>query len=192
MTDVDFITVAVGEASPFPALPADETAVMMTLRHPVPVVVISVPDVSEDDIDAVEAPVHLIGLVQTNEIPCGGLVLLMRVSDTQEWPICVPFIDHEPIMRNWAAAGFDLNALLLVLVDARNGVVCAHRVIDLPPRLLDMVRSGIRLTPLIDTRAPAALLGSMDHSAILAQATRWMDVDGSGQFTLVGTSAHVT
>jgi hypothetical protein len=41
---------------------------------------------------------------------------VLKVSDTDAWPICVPFLDKATTMRAWAGAETDVNRLVVVLV----------------------------------------------------------------------------
>lgn len=179
-----FVSIAVGDISPFPALPADQLTVMMSLAHPIPIMIVSLPDVTEEDIANIKAPPHLVGLRRSSAMPAGALLLVLKVSDTDAWPICVPFLDEAATMRAWAHAQTDANSLLIVLIDAATRIVRAQRTIGLPPRLLEMARQGITQAEHIDEQAAVEELGSLSDLEVWEQSTRWQD-QGDGAFTMV-------
>lgn len=180
-----FVSIAVGEMSPFPPLPADQLTVAMSLAHPVPVVIVSLPDVTGEDIANIKAPPYAVALRRSAALPSGTLLLVLKVSETEVWSIGVPFLDDAARMRAWANAQVETNDALVVLVDAGTRIVRAQRTIGLPPRLLDMARQGMLQAPQIDELAAIEEIGRLSDQEIWEQSTRWQDVDDSGFFTMV-------
>jgi len=179
-----FVTVSVGARSPFPALPADQLTVMMSLAQSNPVVIVSLPDVTDEDITNIKAPPQAVALRRSAKMPAGALLLVLKTSEEEVWPICVPFMDDAALMRTWARTQTDSNIILLVLVDAQTQIVRAQRTIGLPPRLLEMVRQGILQAGSIDERAAIEELARLDDRDIWAQATCWQD-QGDETFTMI-------
>lgn len=179
-----FVSIAVGQPSPFPALPPDQLTVMMSLAHPIPIMIVSFPDVTEEDIANIKAPPHLVGLRRSSAMPAGALLLVLKVSESEAWPICVPFLDQAATMRAWAGVQTHSNSLLVILVDAGTRVVRAQRTVGLPPRLLEMVRQGIAQAGNIDEQVAVDELGSLSDLEVWEQSTRWQD-QGDGVFTMV-------
>lgn len=179
-----FVTISVGAPSPFPALPADQLTVMMTLAHPSPVVVVSLPAVTDEDIANIKAPPQAVALRRSAAMPAGALLVVLKVNDEDVWPICVPFLDDAPRMRAWAKHETDSNVAVLVLVDAGTRVVRAQRTIGLPPRLLEMARQGILRAAHLDERAAVEELAGLSDQEIWEQGTCWQD-KGDGLFTMV-------
>lgn len=180
-----FRAITVGEISPFPPLPADELTVSMSLAHPIPLIIVSLPDVTDVDIANIKAPPHAVALRRSTALPSGTLLLVLKVSETEVWSIGVPFLDEASKMRAWANAQADSNSALMVLVDAGTRIVHAQRTIGLPPRLLDMARQGILQGPPIDELVAIEEMGRLSDLEIWKQSTRWEDVDDSGFFTMV-------
>lgn len=185
-----FVSIAVGERSPFAPLPADQLTVMMSLAHTIPIMIVSLPDVTDEDIANIKAPPHLVGIRRSHAMPAGALLLVLRVSDTDAWPICVPFLDDAATMRAWAQVETDANSLLVVLVDAATRIVRAQRTIGLPPRLLEMARQGIAQAVHIDEQAAIEELGRLSDLEVWEQSTRWQD-KGDGVFTMVAEAPIV-
>lgn len=179
-----FTAVSVGMRSPFPALPADELTVMMSLAHANPVVITSLPDVTGEDIANIKAPPKAVALRRSVRMPAGALLLLLETSEEEVWPISVPFLDDATLMRTWAETATDSNVMLLVLVDARTQLVRAQRTIGLPPRLLEMVRQGIMQAKHIDEREVMAEMARLDDQTMWTQSTCWQD-HGDDEFTMV-------
>jgi hypothetical protein len=179
-----FVTVSVGAPSPFPAFPPDQLTVMMTLAHPSPVVIVSLPGVNDEDIANVKAPPQAVALRRSAAMPAGALLLVLKVSDEEVWPICVPFLDDASTMRAWAMQTTDSNVALVVLVDAGTGIVRAQRTIGLPPRLLEMARQGILRTAHLDESAAIEELAGLSDQEVWEQGTCWQD-KGDGVFTMV-------
>jgi hypothetical protein len=179
-----FRAISVGEPSPFPALPPSQLTVAMTLAHPIPIVIVSLPEVNDDDIASIKSPPEAVALRRSAAMPAGALLIQLKVNETQVWPICVPFLDAAPTMRTWAAQEADTNDMLMVLVDADTRIVRAQRTIGLPPRLLEMARQGIQRAERIDERAAVEELGRLSDLEVWNQATRWKDT-GDGVFTMV-------
>jgi hypothetical protein len=179
-----FTAISVGARSPFPALPADELNVMMSLVHANPVVIASLPDVTDEDIANIKAPPNAVALRRSIRMPAGALLLLLKTSEEEVWPISVPFLDDAALMRSWAETAADSNVILLVLVDARTQIVRAQRTIGLPPRLLEMVRQGILQAKEIDEREVMAEMAGLDDQTIWTQSTCWQD-QGDDEFTMV-------
>lgn len=179
-----FLTVSVGARSPFPALPADELTVMMSLAHPAPVVIVSLPEVAIEDISNIKAPPQAVALRRSVAMPAGALLLVLKVGEEEVWPICVPFLDDAATMRAWASAETESNVILLVLVDADTQIVRAQRTIGLPQRLLEMVRHGILKAEQIDEHAAIVELAGLNDRQIWEQSTCWQD-QGDGAFTMV-------
>lgn len=180
-----FITTTVGEMSPFPPLPADQLTVAMSLAHPIPIIIVSLPEVTDDDIANIKAPPHAVALRRSAAQPSGTLLLVLKVSETEVWSISVPFLDDAAKMKAWANAQVGSNEALVVLVDAGTRIIRAQRTVGLPPRLLDMARQGMLQTPQIDELAAIEELGRLSDLEIWKQSTRWEDVDDSGFFTMV-------
>lgn len=180
-----FVSIAVGEVSPFPALPADQLTVAMSLAHPIPIIIVSLPEVTDEDIANIKAPPHAVALRRSAALPSGTLLLVLKVSEAEVWSIGVPFLDDAPRMRAWANAQVESNDALVVLVDAGTHIVRAQRTIGLPPRLLDMARQGMLQAPQIDELAAIEEIGRLSDQEIWEQSTRWQDVDDSGFFTMV-------
>jgi hypothetical protein len=178
-----FVTVEIGTRSPFPALPADQLTVMMSLAQSNPVVIVSLPDVTDEDIANIKAPPQAVALRRSVRMPAGALLLVLKTSEEEVWPICVPFLDEAALMRTWARTQTDSNIILLVLVDAHTQIVRAQRTIGLPPRLLEMVRQGIPQAGHIDERAAMEELAGLDDHKIWTQSTCWQD-QGDGVFTM--------
>lgn len=179
-----FVTVSVGARSPFPALPADQLTVMMSLAQSNPVVIVSLPDVTEEDITNIKAPPQAVALRRSAKMPAGALLLVLKTNEEEVWPISVPFLDEAVLMRSWARTQTDSNIILLVLVDALTQIVRAQRTIGLPPRLLEMVRQGILQAEHIDQRAAMEELAGLDDHTIWTQSTCWQD-HGDEAFTMV-------
>ena len=78
-----FTAVSVGMRSPFPALPADELTVMMSLAHANPVVITSLPDVTGEDIANIKAPPKAVALRRSVRMPAGALLLLLETSEEE-------------------------------------------------------------------------------------------------------------
>lgn len=191
LSSPDFLTIAVGARSPFPAAPADQLTVMMSLAHSNPVVVVSLPEVTDEDIVNIKAPPLAVALRRSTRMPAGALLLVLKTNEEAAvWPICVPFLDEAAQMRAWARAKTDSNIVLLVLVDADTQVVRAQRTIGLPPTLLDMVRQGILQAGHIDEQAAVEELAGLSDHEIWTQSTRWQD-QGDGAFTMVATAPVV-
>jgi len=184
-TPAGFRAITVGEMSPFPPLPADQLTVAMSLAHPIPVIIVSLPEVTEDEIANIKAPPHAVALRRSAALPSGTLLLVLKVSETEVWSIAVPFLDEASKMRAWANAQVDSNNALVVLVDAGTRIVRAQRTIGLPPRLLDMARQGMLQAPRIDELVAIEELSTLSDREIWEQSTRWQDVDNSGFFTMV-------
>lgn len=180
-----FLAIAVGEMSPFPPLPADQLTVAMSLAHPIPVVIVSLPDVTDEDIANIKAPPFAVALRRSVALPSGTLLLVLKVSETEVWSICAPVLDDAARMKAWASAQVDSNSLLVVLVDAGTRIIRAQRTIGLPPRLLDMARQGILQAPRIDELVAIEEMSALSDREIWEQSTRWQDVDDSGFFTMV-------
>jgi|GEM_PF-3020895 len=179
-----FLAISVGEPSPFPPLPPDQLTVAMTLAHPIPIVIVSLPEVTDEDVANIKSPPQAVALRRSAAMPAGALLITLRVNDTQVWPISVPFLDAAPIMRTWAANAAESNDLLIVLVDSDTRIVRAQRTIGLPPRLLEMARQGILRAERIDERAAVEELGRLSDLEVWSQATRWEE-KGDGVFTMV-------
>lgn len=179
-----FVEITVGAPSPFPALPADQLTVMMTLAHPSPVVIVSLPDVTDEDIANIKAPPQAVALRRSTAMPAGALLLVLKVSEEELWPICAPFLDDASTMRAWAQHETDTNVALLVLVDAGTRIVRAQRTVGLPPRLLEMARQGILRTARLDENAVMEELATLSDQEIWEQGTCWQD-KGDGVFTMV-------
>jgi hypothetical protein len=179
------LTIAVGKVSPFVPLPVGKLTVAMTLKHSTPVVIVGLPVVTDVDIVHFQSPLEAVGLWQSATTPSGAMVLVLKVSQTQVWTICVPFLDSTPVMRTWAANEIDDSSVQLVLVDTDTQIVHAHRTASLPPRLLEMVRTGIRRTAVIDQAGSITELNALPDSRLWDEATQWRDLDDSGIFTLV-------
>lgn len=180
-----FLAITVGEISPFPRQPADELTVAMSLAYPVPVVIVSLPEVTDEDVTNIKAPPHAVALRRSAKLPPGALLLVLKVSEQEVWAMSVPFLDDARVMRAWASGQTEDNAALIVLVDAGTQIVRAQRTIGLPPALLDMARQGIRRTPVIDEDAALAELGGLSDREVWEQSTRWQAVDDSDFFTMV-------
>lgn len=180
-----FRAITVGEISPFPPLPADQLTVSMSLAHPIPVIIVSLPEVTDDDIGNIKAPPHAVALRRSTALPSGTLLLVLKVSETEVWSIGVPFLDDAARMRAWASAQVDSNDALVVLVDAGTQIIRAQRTIGLPPRLLDMARQGVLQAPQIDELVAIEEMSGLSDLEIWEQSTRWEDVDNSGFFTMV-------
>ena len=181
---LDFVTISVGSPSPFPALPANELTVMMSLAQSNPVVIVSLPGVTDEDIANIKAAPQAVALRRSAKMPAGALLLVLKANEEEVWPICVPFLDDAALMRSWARTQTDSNIILLVLVDAATGIVRAQRTIGLPPRLLEMVRQGILQAARIDERAAAEELAGLSDHDIWTQSTCWQD-QGDDVFTMV-------
>lgn len=179
-----FVEISVGAPSPFPVLPADQLTAMMTLAHPSPVVIVSLPDVTDEDIANVKAPPEAVALRRSAAMPAGALLLVLRASDEEVWSICVPFLDDPSTMRSWARQKADSNVALLVLVDAGTRIVRAQRTIGLPPRLLEMARQGILQAAHLSERAAIEELAELSDQEVWEQGTCWQD-QGDGVFTMV-------
>lgn len=182
---LDFVTISVGSPSPFPALPADELTVMMSLAQSNPVVIVSLPGVTDEDIANIKSAPQAVALRRSAKMPAGALLLVLKANEKEVWPICVPFLDDEALMRSWARTQTDSNIILLVLVDAETGIVRAQRTIGLPPRLLGMVRQGILQAARIDQRAAVEEIAGLSDHDIWTQSTCWQD-QGDDVFTMVG------
>ncbi|MBY0241895.1 MAG: hypothetical protein K2X55_21535 [Burkholderiaceae bacterium] len=180
----EFLTITVGSPSPFPALPADQLTVMMSLTQSNPVVIVSLPEVTDEDIARIKAPAQGVALRRSAKMPAGALLLVLKSNEEEVWPICVPFLDDAALMRSWALTQADSNILLLILVDADTQIVRAQRTIGLPPRLLEMVRQGMLQTAVIDERAAIEELAGLNDRDIWAQSTCWQD-KGDEVFTMV-------
>lgn len=180
-----FLTITLGEMSPFPPLPADQLTVAMSLGHPIPVIIVSLPEVTDDDIANIKAPPHAVALRRSAALPSGTLLLVLKVSETEVWSIGVPFLDDAARMRAWANAQVESNDALVVLVDAGTQIIRAQRTIGLPPRLLDLARQGMLQAPQIDELAAIEEISRLSDVQIWEQSTRWEDVDNSGFFTMV-------
>ena len=180
-----FLTINLGEMSPFPPLPADQLTVAMSLAHPIPVIIVSLPEVTDDDIANIKAPPHAVALRRSAALPSGTLLLVLKVSETEVWSIGVPFLDVAARMRAWANAQVESNDALVVLVDAGTQIIRAQRTIGLPPRLLDLARQGMLQAPQIDELAAIEEMSGLSDVQIWEQSTRWQDVDNSGFFTMV-------
>jgi len=187
LSSPDFLTIAVGERSPFPAAPADQLTVMMSLAHSNPVVVVSLPEVTDGDIANIKAAPQAVALRRSARMPAGALLLVLKANEEEVWPICVPFLDEAAQMRTWARTQTDSNIMLLVLVDADTQVVRAQRTIEMPLTLLEMVRQGILQASHIDEQAALEELASLNDHEIWTQSTCWQD-QGDGVFTMVATA----
>lgn len=183
----DFVTISVGAPSPFPPLPADQLTVMMSLAQSNPVVIVSMPEVTDEDIANIKAPPQAVALRRSAKMPAGALLLVLKTNEEDVWPICVPFLDDAELMRSWARAPSDSNIILLVLVDAETRIVRAQRTIGLPPRLLEMVRQGILHTARIDEHAAMEELAGLNDHDVWTQSTCWQD-KGDDVFTMVAES----
>ena len=181
---LDFFTISVGSPSPFPALPADQLTVMMSLAQSNLVVIVSLPDVTGEDIANIKAPPQAVALRRSATMPAGALLLLLKTNEEEVWPICVPVLDDAALMRSWALAQTDSNIIMLILVDAATGIVRAQRTIGLPPRLLEMVRQGILQAVRIDQGAAMEELAGLNDQDIWTQSTCWQD-QGDDIFTMV-------
>jgi hypothetical protein len=142
--------------------------VAMPLQYAVPVVIVRLPDVTEEDIANFKSSLEAVGLRQNLIVPAGVLQLVLKVSETEAWAIAVPFLDSDPVMRAWVAprSDSDDSSALLVLVDARTRIERGQRTIGLPPRLLEMVKSGIRNALFIDQDASIAEINAMSDTVI--------------------------
>lgn len=156
----------------------------MTLAHPIPVVIVSLPDVTDEDVANIKSAPQAVGLRRSTAMPAGALLMVLKVSEDEAWPICVPFLDEAPTMRAWANRETDCNSVLIVLVDATTRIVRAQRTIGMPPRLLEMARQGILHAEHIDEHAAIEELGQLSDQEIWQQSTRWQD-EGDGYFTMV-------
>ena len=97
-----FVTVAIGMRSPFPALPADQLTVMMSLAQSNPVVIVSLPKVTDEDIANIKAPLQAVALRRSTRTPAGTLGLMLDTNEEEVWPICIPILDEALLMRTWA------------------------------------------------------------------------------------------
>lgn len=181
---LDFVTISVGSPSPFPALPADQLTVMMSLAQSNPVVIVSLPDVTDDDIANIKAPPQAVALRRSAKMPAGALLLVLKTNEEEVWPICVPVLDEAELMRSWARTQTDSNIIVLILIDAATGIVRAQRTIGLPTRLLEMVRQGILQAGRIDQGAAMEELASLSDHEVWRQSTCWQD-QGDDVFTMV-------
>lgn len=157
----------------------------MSLAHPIPVIIVSLPEVTDDDIANIKAPPYAVALRRSAALPSGTLLLVLKVSEAEVWSIGVPFLDDAARMRAWANAKVESNDALVVLVDAGTQIIRAQRTVGLPPRLLDMARQGMLQAPQIDELAAIEEMGRLSDLEIWEQSTRWQDVDDSGFFTMV-------
>jgi len=180
-----FIATTVGKMSPFPPLPPDQLTVAMSLVHPIPVIIVSLPEVTDDDIANIKAPTHAVALRRSATLPAGTLLLVLKVSETEVWSIGVPFLDDAANMKAWANVQVESNDALVVLLDAGTQIIRAQRTVGLPPRLLEMARQGILDAPKIDELAAIEEVGRLSDLEIWEQSTRWQDVDNSGFYTMV-------
>lgn len=183
-SSADFVTISVGSRSPFPPLPADQLTVIMSLAQSNPVVIVSLPMVTDEDIANIKAPPQAVALRRSVRMPAGALLLVLKTNEEEVWPICVPFLDEAALMRTWARTQTDSNVILLILVDAGTQIVRAQRTIGLPPRLLEMVRQGILQAGSIDECVAIEELAGLDDRDIWAQGTCWQD-QGDETFTMI-------
>jgi hypothetical protein len=183
-SSLDFVTFSVGSPSPFLGLPTDQLTVMMSLAQSNPMVIVSLPDVTDEDIANIKAPPQAVALRRSAKMPAGALLLVLTTNEEEVWPICVPFLDEAALMRSWARAQTDSNIIVLILVDAASGIVRAQRTIGLPPRLLEMVRQGILQAARIDQHATMEELAGLNDHDIWTQSTCWQD-QGDDVFTMV-------
>lgn len=180
-----FLAVTVGEKSPFSWLPADQLTVSMSLAHVAPVIIVSLPEVTDEDIKNIDAVPQAVALRRSAALPSGALLLVLKVSDDQVWSICVPFLDEAERMHIWAGMPSKGNAALVVLVDAGTRIIRAQRTVALPPRLLEMARQGMVHAVGIDELAAIGELNSLSDQQVWEQSTRWEIVDESDLFTMV-------
>lgn len=180
-----FIATTVGEMSPFPPLPPDQLTVAMSLAHPIPIIIVSLPEVTHDDIVNIKAPTHAVALRRSATLPSGTLLLVLKVSEKEVWSIGMPFLDDAANMKAWASVEIESNDALVVLVDAGTQIIMAQRTVGLPPRLLEMARQGILDAPQINELAAIKEVGRLSDLEIWEQSTRWQDVDNSGFYTMV-------
>lgn len=178
-------TITIGERSPFAPLPADQLTAAMSLAQPRPVIIVSLPEVTDSDIANVKAPLHAVALRRSTALPSGTLLLLLSVSTTEVWSIAAPFLDDASTMAAWANSQMNSTEALVVLVDAGSQIIRAQRTISLPPRLLDMAQQGILQSPCFDELVAIEELLTLSDREIWEQSTRWQDVDDSGVFTMV-------
>lgn len=180
-----FLPITVGEISPFSSLPADQLTVSMSLAHVAPVIIVSLPEVTDEDITNIKAVPQAVALRRSAALPSGALLLVLKVSDDQVWSICAPFLDEAERMHIWARMPSKGNTALVVLVDAGTRIVRAQRTVALPPRLLEMARQGMVHAVGIDESAAIEELSTLSDHQVWEQSTRWEIVDESDLFTMV-------
>lgn len=174
----DYLIISVGAPSPFPPLPADQLTVATSLGHTNPVVIVSIPEVTAEDIANIMAPLHAVALRRSTNMPAGAILLLLGTSEQDVWPICAPFLDDAALMGSWARDKADSNNIVLALVDAETQIVRAQRTIALPLPLLEMVRHGILSTDRIDERAAMEEMERLNDRDVWAQSTCWQGEGG--------------
>lgn len=178
-----FLALSVGEPSPFPGPGRGEGAVTVTLSHEAPLMLVHLPDVTQDDITAIKGYPVGIALRQSTALPTGALLLVLKQGDDKAWPIAAPVLDEEPVLRAWAEIPEANNTMLVVLIDSVTNIVRAQRTIGAPHRLLELVRSGIRRAQKIQPLQGVAEFNRWEPHSIWEHGTRW-NLDDNEEFQM--------
>lgn len=181
---LDLFTIVVGQPSPFSPGPHGEETLAITLSYGIPVALVSLPGITEEDIASVTADPCGVALYQNDSLPGGVLLLLLGDEHSGAWTFLAPILDSESVMRTWASTPPESNVMLIVLIDSITNIVHAQRTVGLPLRLLEMVREGIRRAPAVDFDTALTEFGQLDARSVWQMGTQWRDIDDSEEFSM--------
>jgi hypothetical protein len=182
---MEMTTIGVGEQSPFSPLGQGQSALAITIASDVLTIVIQLPEVTREDVEAAKAKPLALALLQTAGVPVGVLTLALGVSAEAAWPLTGPIVAAEEVLRVWAALPLESNVVLVVLVDSNTNLVRALRTIGAPMDFLTQVQSGIQSCRQFDLSSFVQEARWLSSEKIWATGLRWIRDDEIDEFVRV-------
>lgn len=183
MTTLPFTTLAVGDVSPFPSPGVGAQAIATVIHGGVLTLLVQLPGVLDEDLQAIKGEPVALALHQNAHNPLGTLMVVLRHTGEDMWPLKAPLLDADAVMLDWAAHIDGNNILLLVLVDSRSNTIRALRTVGLPRDFLAQLASGIRAScPVTDREAIMRYAAPLSVETVWTEGIQWTNDPATDTF----------